>query len=161
MVVALRSAMSPHHRGQIMRADGTVLLLALACCFTTAIGQDADLMIEITLSVMCDRKTHSGDVISVNYRGTFINGTEFESSASLSMTATRLAGTKLTPCRRLRRRLRGTSHFRPWESRSHPRVSSCLTWLTSAIAHILLIHTAHRFDQGLFDMCIGEKRWAP
>ncbi|OIW27033.1 FKBP-type peptidyl-prolyl cis-trans isomerase [Coniochaeta ligniaria NRRL 30616] len=47
----------------------------------TVLGQDSDLIIEVTVSVVCDRKTHKNDTISVNYRGTFLNGTEFDSSA--------------------------------------------------------------------------------
>jgi FK506-binding protein 2 len=36
--------------------------------------------IEITFPVACDRKTKSGDVLSVNYNGTFTNGELFDSS---------------------------------------------------------------------------------
>ncbi|KAB5511494.1 hypothetical protein GE09DRAFT_981969 [Coniochaeta sp. 2T2.1] len=98
-----------------MHAAGSTLLLALACCFTAAIAQDADLKIEVTLSVLCDRKTHSGDVVSVNYRGTFTNGTEFDSSYG--------------------------------EDSDGP--------LTFDLGGGEVIQG---FDQGLFDMCISEKR---
>lgn len=57
------------------------LVIALTGCVTTVLGQDSDLIIEVTLSVACDRKTHKGDIISVGYNGTFTNGTEFDSSA--------------------------------------------------------------------------------
>ena len=66
--------------------------LALVLPFMTVLAQNSDeLQIEVTLSVACDRKTHKGDVISVNYNGTFTNGTEFDSSAYLSHAAANLA----------------------------------------------------------------------
>lgn len=55
-------------------------LLPLPVFVLSVLGQG--LQINVTSPVECDRKSHKGDVISVNYRGTFTNGTEFDSSAS-------------------------------------------------------------------------------
>jgi FK506-binding protein 2 len=54
--------------------------LTLPVLVLSVLGQD--LQINITSSIECERKSHKGDVISVNYRGTFTNGTEFDSSVS-------------------------------------------------------------------------------
>lgn len=73
----------PFHLSTVtMRALGLAFLLPLAAGVVTVLAQASDdLEIEVTFSVVCDRKTHKGDTISVNYNGTFTNGTEFDSSA--------------------------------------------------------------------------------
>jgi hypothetical protein len=69
-----------------MRAICLALTFPLIGSFSTVLGQQSDdLRIEVTLSVVCDRKSHNRDTISVNYRGTFANGTEFDSSTSLGI----------------------------------------------------------------------------
>ncbi|KAH8904792.1 hypothetical protein BR93DRAFT_960874 [Coniochaeta sp. PMI_546] len=98
-----------------MRASSCVFALPLTGCLTAVLGQDSDLKIEVTLSVVCDRKTHAGDSISVNYRGTFTNGTEFDSSY-------------------------GQDSEGPFS-------------FNLGAGEVI-----QGFDQGLLDMCIGEKR---
>ena len=49
---------------------------------TIAVGVVAqELEIEVTYAVECTNKTQKGDFISVNYNGTFTNGTTFDSSS--------------------------------------------------------------------------------
>jgi FKBP-type peptidyl-prolyl cis-trans isomerase len=65
-----------------MRVFGFASLLLAAGWRSTGLAQESDdLVIEVTFPVSCDRKTHNGDVLSVNYNGTFTNGTVFDSSA--------------------------------------------------------------------------------
>ncbi|KAI2638340.1 hypothetical protein GGS21DRAFT_434011 [Xylaria nigripes] len=57
-------------------------LYSLTLLASAAVGAlAADLKIEVTLAVECERKTHSGDNIDVHYRGTLAsNGNQFDSS---------------------------------------------------------------------------------
>ncbi len=55
-------------------------LLYLVACFASAKTAGQGFNINVTHSVPCDRKTRSGDVLSVNYNGTLLNGTLFDSS---------------------------------------------------------------------------------
>ena len=56
----------------------TLVLAALASAQVAA-AQD-DLKINVTHHVQCSRKSKNEDRISVNYNGTFTNGTLFDSS---------------------------------------------------------------------------------
>ncbi|KAJ5863667.1 uncharacterized protein N7529_005583 [Penicillium soppii] len=87
----------------------TILVAALG-----SLAAAADLGIEVTKSVECDRKTVKGDGVSMHYRGTLqSDGSEFDSSYKRHAPLTFKLGTG--------RVIKG-------------------------------------WDQGLLDMCIGEKR---
>lgn len=65
-----------------MRGISLAVVLPFAGWFFAVLGQDTDkLEIEVTKAVACERKSQKGDIISVNYNGTFTNGTQFDSSA--------------------------------------------------------------------------------
>jgi len=57
-----------------------VLLSWVALSLAGRAAAEETLGIKVTLGVVCDRKTHNGDEISVDYRGTLTNGEEFDSS---------------------------------------------------------------------------------
>ncbi len=54
------------------------LLLTSLAAVGSVVAQD--IQINVTHAVYCQRKTKNGDVISVNYNGTLLNGTLFDSS---------------------------------------------------------------------------------
>lgn len=65
----------------------TTLLLTLPLLLPSTIASPYESMtlvnglkIDITKSVQCDRKTQNGDTIFVHYRGTLLDGTQFDSS---------------------------------------------------------------------------------
>jgi len=93
------------------------LLLSLSLLASAAVGSVAaaeELGIDITQAVECDRKTKSGDKISVHYRGTLqSDGTKFDASYDRGSPFSFKLG--------------GGQVIKGW-------------------------------DQGLLDMCIGEKR---
>ena len=69
------SAICPHLITNTMQLT-TILVAALG-----SIAAAADLGIEVTKSVECDRKTVKGDGVSMHYRGTLqSDGSEFDSS---------------------------------------------------------------------------------
>ncbi|EAS35852.1 FK506-binding protein 2 [Coccidioides immitis RS] len=56
-------------------------LLSLFTIITAVAALEcADLVIELTHRETCSRPTQAGDTIKIHYRGTFTNGTEFDSS---------------------------------------------------------------------------------
>jgi FK506-binding protein 2 len=55
-------------------------LLFSAVVLAVSLVAAAELKIEIIKAVECERKTKSGDEISVEYTGTFTNGTVFDTS---------------------------------------------------------------------------------
>jgi FKBP-type peptidyl-prolyl cis-trans isomerase len=57
-----------------------ILIIAALAQGDDPTDDPVDLQIDVTRAVQCDRRSQMGDVISVNYRGTFTNGTEFDSS---------------------------------------------------------------------------------
>ncbi|EEP76295.1 hypothetical protein UREG_01144 [Uncinocarpus reesii 1704] len=57
------------------------LLTVLAATITAVAALECgDLVIEKPREVSCSRPTRAGDTIKIHYRGTFTNGTEFDSS---------------------------------------------------------------------------------
>ena len=57
------------------------LLLTIPLLLSTVVADSTQgLKIEFTKSVQCDRKTQNGDKIFVHYRGTLVDGTEFDNS---------------------------------------------------------------------------------
>ncbi|KAF3762088.1 hypothetical protein M406DRAFT_109525 [Cryphonectria parasitica EP155] len=89
----------------------TLSLLASAAVGVLASGDE--LKIDVTLPVECERKTQSGDKVSMHYRGTLENGNKFDASYD--------RGTPFTF------KLGSGQVIKGW-------------------------------DEGLLDMCIGEKR---
>ncbi|KAI4597588.1 Peptidyl-prolyl cis-trans isomerase fpr2 [Pestalotiopsis sp. 9143b] len=57
------------------------LFLALSIVASAAVGVlAADLKIDVTTAVECERKTQAGDTIDVHYKGTLENGKKFDAS---------------------------------------------------------------------------------
>ena len=54
------------------------ILSGLAAAAIGVVAQELE--IEVTYAVECTNKTKKGDLINVNYNGTFTNGTIFDSS---------------------------------------------------------------------------------
>lgn len=56
--------------------------VALSLLASAAVGVLAvdELKIEVTLPVECERKTQSGDKVSMHYKGTLENGNKFDAS---------------------------------------------------------------------------------
>ncbi|KAM3494262.1 hypothetical protein MY3957_002411, partial [Beauveria namnaoensis] len=91
------------------------VLSAIAALAATAAAA-AELKIDVTHKVECERKTKKGDKVSMHYRGTLAaDGSQFDASASP-----------------------------PVATIAVPRSTSRLALVS--------------WDQGLLDMCIGEKR---
>lgn len=58
------------------------IILALSLVASAAVGVlAAELKIDVTTAVECERKTQKGDTIEVHYRGTLENGNKFDASA--------------------------------------------------------------------------------
>ncbi|CAN8100807.1 unnamed protein product [Discula destructiva] len=91
------------------------ILVTLSLLASAAVGALAadELKIDVTLPVECERKTQSGDKVSMHYRGTLENGNKFDASYD--------RGTPFTF------KLGAGQVIKGW-------------------------------DEGLVDMCIGEKR---
>jgi FK506-binding protein 2 len=138
-----------------MRAPSLAFTLSLALSFATVLGQDSDeLVIEIIRSVECDRTTHNGDVISVNYNGTFTNGTLFDSSACAAPQSVKLFAAE-----------HGTGYGEDSDGPFSFTLGAGKVikgYPTSTLLRTGRILTVTcRFDQGLVDMCIGEQRCEP
>lgn len=58
------------------------ILVTLSLLASAAVGVLAvdELKIDVTLPVECDRKTQSGDKVSMHYKGTLENGNKFDAS---------------------------------------------------------------------------------
>jgi FK506-binding protein 2 len=118
-----------------------LLLTALATSvLATEVG------IEVTNPVTCARKTQAGDSITVNYRGTLPNGEEFDSSYNREPFQFSLGKGEV---------IQGYAFLflirLPW-AQTPPWREFCVTCASKSML------TFYRWDQGLLDMCIGEKR---
>lgn len=61
----------------------TTVLSAIAALAATAAAAAAELKIDVTHKVECERKTQKGDKVSMHYRGTLAaDGSQFDASAS-------------------------------------------------------------------------------
>lgn len=57
------------------------LFLALSIVASAAVSVlAAELKVDVTTAVECERKTQKGDTIEVHYRGTLTNGNKFDAS---------------------------------------------------------------------------------
>jgi FK506-binding protein 2 len=57
------------------------ILLALSLVASAAVGVlAAELKVDVTTAVECERKTQKGDTIEVHYRGTLTDGKKFDAS---------------------------------------------------------------------------------
>ncbi|QGI58315.1 hypothetical protein CEK27_000440 [Fusarium fujikuroi] len=111
-----------------------LLLSALA---SAAIGVVAeDLKIDVSLPVVCDRKTKKGDRVQMHYRGTLKDsGEQFDASKFL-----RLASTLMIVTKHMLIQTQGYDRGTP---------------LDFVVGSGQVIRG---WDEGLLDMCIGEKR---
>lgn len=106
--------------------------LFLAATLATA----AELQIDVTNPVECNRKTTNGDTVKMHYRGTLADGgKQFDASYD--------RGTPLSFKLGTGRVIKGFAFH-----------SSFTVFLWGLTNMILLC----RWDQGLLDMCVGEKR---
>lgn len=58
-----------------------VTLSLLASAAVGVLASAEELKIDVTLPVECERKTQSGDKVSMHYKGTLENGNKFDASA--------------------------------------------------------------------------------
>ncbi|KAM3521906.1 hypothetical protein MY4038_008846, partial [Beauveria bassiana] len=120
------------------------ILSAIAALAATAAAA-AELKIDVTHKVECERKTKKGDKVSMHYRGTLAaDGSQFDASASPPVVCL-LERPLLLPLGASSARyssalLMGRS-IRRLRPRFPARLQGWRCW-----------------DQGLLDMCIGEKR---
>lgn len=107
----------------------------LASAASIVLAADEELKIDVTRAVECDRKTRKGDKIDVHYRGTLqSDGSEFDASYNRGQPLSFGLGQGSV--------IKGYVN--------HPSSAR-----TSAG---ILTNFASRWDDGLLDMCIGEKR---
>lgn len=69
------------------------LSIALLASTAWTVLADDGLKIDVTREVECDRKTKEGDNISVHYKGTLTDGTEFDSSYNRGQPISFVVGT--------------------------------------------------------------------
>lgn len=71
-----------HHNHELNPLDKMQrIILALSMVASAAVGVlAADLKVDVTTAVECERKTQKGDTIEVHYRGTLENGNKFDAS---------------------------------------------------------------------------------
>jgi FK506-binding protein 2 len=114
------------------------LVLVLTALF--ALISASGLQIDITSPVECTRKTKKGDKVDMHYRGTLASdGSEFDASYNRGKPLSFQLGAGRVIKGYAPRTMRT-----PWD----------LTALESLADKFCLI----RWDEGLLDMCIGEKR---
>jgi hypothetical protein len=124
------------------------LPLLLALLATSALA--AEVSIDVTNPVECTRKTQAGDSITVNYRGTLPNGEEFDSSYNRKPFQFQLGAGQV---------IQGYVHISLLLTRLRSATIGPVEislWVTCNSLNLMLIIC--RWDQGLLDMCIGEKR---
>ena len=111
------------------------LSLAVLASAAWTVLADEELKIDVTHKVECERKTKEGDNIAVHYKGTLTDGKVFDSSFGRNQPISFVVGTG--------RVIKGLIHFIYHSTRYLFKCSVliCNSW-----------------DQGLLDMCIGEKR---
>lgn len=110
-------------------------LAVLASAAWTVLAND-ELKIDVTHKVECERKTKEGDNIAVHYKGTLTDGTKFDSSFDRNQPISFVVGTG--------RVIKGLVYL--------------IYRLVTAFNKCYILTACARWDQGLLDMCIGEKR---
>ncbi|KAF4974723.1 hypothetical protein FZEAL_8393 [Fusarium zealandicum] len=115
----------------------TLLLSALASAAVGVVASE-ELKIDVTLPVVCERKTQKGDRVQMHYRGTLgESGEQFDASRFLRPAA--------APAPRAREFDANT------DTKGYDRGSPLGFKLGTG-------QVIKGWDQGLLDMCIGEKR---
>ena len=121
----------------LVRFSSLLLLL-------TAIVVSQELVIETTKAVTCNRKSKKGDKVDVHYRGTLAaDGSQFDASYDRGQPLNFELGAG--------RVIKGYVHTIQSDIKS-PNTGKGefkICWLTTV---------CYRWDDGLLDMCIGEKR---
>jgi len=141
------------------------ILLSLSLLASAAVGVVAteDLKIDVTYQVECDRRTQKGDRIDVHYMGTLqSNGQKFDASKLIRFAFTGTAKALfLDPETPL------TYITSPGYDRGTPfsftlgggMVIKGFVILTPFVCFRIIANIdCYRWDEGLVDMCIGEKR---
>ncbi|KAH7985879.1 hypothetical protein HPB49_026242 [Dermacentor silvarum] len=108
-----------------------VILIAVAVCAQPALSGEEELKVEVVKSTEnCSRKSKKGDILSMHYTGTLLDGKEFDSRwTPPSKSASVIYANKVSPF-----------------------------ILVPTLDKIGLGQVIKGWDQGLLDMCVGDKR---
>ncbi|OAA82238.1 FK506-binding protein 2 [Akanthomyces lecanii RCEF 1005] len=122
-----------------LRAMKTATLLSAIAALAATAAAAAELKIDVTHKVECERKTKKGDKVSMHYRGTLAaDGSQFDASASFFSA--------------------------PFPSRNSAQLMNAVligrfdSQATTAVPLSTSKSALGSWDEGLLDMCIGEKR---